>query len=177
MSVSKLHRRFINNTAITASDRQLGRVLQSMLNHTQLTVIAPSSTTTTRVLKAEETGATCLFDRAAGLVYTLPAPELGLYFDFDIRTTITSNSATVNAGATRFITGALLSIDTDTANAAVGFVANGTSHISIAMNGTTTGGVAGTKFRVECISTTASTRVWMVSGNVLGSGVVATPFA
>lgn len=175
MAISALHRRFLNNTPVTSSDRQLQRVFESVLNHTQATVISPTGATHT--LRAEDSGALCLFDRAAGIVYTLPAPEVGLYFDFAVRTTITSNSATVSAGATRFITGALLSIDTDTSNATVGFVADGTSHITVAMNGTTTGGVAGTRYRLECIGTTASTRTWVISGHVLGTGVVATPFA
>lgn len=175
MAVSKLQRRFLNNSPVTASDRQLRRTLESILNQNQQSTIVP--TVATRVLKADESGSLCIFDRAAGVVFTLPAPELGLFFDFAIRTTITSNAATVNAGATRFITGSLVSIDTDTANAVIGFVANGTSHISIAQNGTTTGGVAGTIFRVECIGTVASARTWVVSGTVLGTGVVATPFA
>lgn len=175
MAVSQLQRRFINNTPDTTSNRMLARVLESMLSHQQQNVINGQGAT--RTLLNSESGSLVLFDRAAGIVYTLPTPELGLYYDFLVTTTITSNSATVSAGATRFINGALLSIDTDTANATVGFVANGTSHITVAMNGTTTGGIAGTRYRMECVGTTASTRTWMISGHVLGSGVVATPFA
>ena len=36
----------------------------------------------TRTLAPEESGALCLFDRAAGNVFTLPAPVPGMQFEF-----------------------------------------------------------------------------------------------
>lgn len=128
----------------------------------------------TRSLSANESGSLCLFDRAAGIVYTLPTAKVGTYFDFFITTTITSNSAKVITGAgTEFILGAVNSVDTDTSNAEVGFVANGSTHVAITQNGTTTGGIKGTSFRLTCVSSA----IWKIEGNVLGSGTVATPFA
>lgn len=129
----------------------------------------------TRTLNANESGSVVLFDRAAGIVFTLPtAPIPGTYFDFFINTTITSNSAKVITGAgTEFMLGAINSVDTDTSNAEVGFTANGSTHVAITQNGTTTGGIKGTKFRLTCISST----IWSVEGNVLGSGTVETPFS
>lgn len=128
----------------------------------------------TATLSADDSGSIVVFDRAAGTVYTLPLATPGLYYDFVITTTITSNSAKVITGAgTESLIGSLTSVDTDTGNALVGFTGNGSTHIAVTQNGSTTGGVLGTKFRVLCLSTTK----WVVEGNVLGSGIVVTPFA
>lgn len=127
----------------------------------------------TRTLNENESGSVVLFDRAAGIVYTLPTAKAGIHFDFHVTTTITSNSAKIiTAAGTELLIGGLTSVDTDSSNAVAFFSANGSTHIAVTMNGTTTGAVAGTKFRVTCLSSTK----WMVEGQVFGSGVVATPF-
>ena len=128
----------------------------------------------TRTLSVDESGSTVVFDRAAGIVYTLPLAKVGTYFDFVITTTITTGSAKVITGAaTEFLIGSLTSVDTDTGNVLVGFTGNGSTHVAVTQNGTTTGGVLGTKIRFTCVSSTR----WIVEGNLLGSGVVVTPFA
>ncbi len=128
----------------------------------------------TRTLNANESGSVCLFDRAAGIVYTLPTAKIGTYFDFIVTTTITSNAAKIiTASGTELLIGGLVNVDTDTSNAVAIWTANNSTHLSISMNGTTTGAIAGTKIRVTCVSSTR----WMVEGLVQGSGTVATPFA
>lgn len=128
----------------------------------------------TRTLSVDESGSTVLFDRAAGIVYTLPLAKPGVFFDFVITTTITSNSAKVITGAaTEFLIGGYTNVDTDTSNAVAAFTGNGSTHVSVSMNGTTTGGILGTKLRFTCLSSTR----WFVEGIVQGSGVVATAFA
>jgi hypothetical protein len=128
----------------------------------------------TRTLNETESGSVALFDRAAGIVYTLPVAKPGMTFDFIVTTTITSNSAKVITGAgTEFLIGGLSNIDTDTANAVAAWVGNGSTHVAVTMNGTTTGGVQGTHLRFYCVSATR----WLVEGTVHGTGVVATPFA
>ena len=128
----------------------------------------------TRALNELESGSLCLFDRAAGIVFTLPVAKIGAYFDFVITTTITSNSAKIITGAgTEFLIGGYTNVDTDTANAVAVFTGNGSTHIAVTMNGTTTGGILGTKLRFTCLSTTR----WMVEGIVQGNGIVATAFA
>lgn len=128
----------------------------------------------TRSLNAKESGSIVLFDRAAGIVYTLPTAKVGTYFDFFVTTTITSNAAKIiTAAGTELLEGYLVSIDSDTSDAARGFGANGSTHVAISMNGTTTGAIKGTRIRVECVSATR----WAVSGQLIGSDVVATPFA
>lgn len=127
----------------------------------------------TRTLLAKESGALCLFDRAAGVVYTLPTPVIGMQFEFATTVTITSNAAKViTAAATQFILGDLnvILVGAATTLAAAG---NGTTHIAISSNGTTTGGVIGDRYRLTAISTTQ----WLVDGYVSGSGSLATPFS
>ena len=48
---------------------------------------------------------------------------------------------------------------------------NGTTHLTITMNGSTTGGLIGTVIDFEGISATQ----WLVNGLVVGSGTLATP--
>ena len=128
----------------------------------------------TRTLNENESGSVALFDRAAGIVYTLPTAKPGTHFDFVVTTTVTSNAAKViTAAGTELLIGGYTSVDTDTSNAVAAFTANGSTHVSVSMNGTTTGAVAGTKLRFTCLSSTR----WMVEGIVQGTGVVATAFA
>lgn len=125
----------------------------------------------TRTLLAKESGALCLFDRAAGNVYTLPTPVEGMQFEFLATAAVTSNAYAVNtAAATEFILGAVnsskLAAGTDV------FQADGTAHVGISMAGSTTGGLVGTAFRMTAISTTQ----WLIEGSVIGSGTLADPF-
>lgn len=142
-----------------------------VLNHKRKVISGQGAT---RTLNANESGSTCLFDRAAGIVYTLPVAPVGSFFDFVVTTTVTSNAAKVITGAgTELLIGGYTNVDTDTSNAVAAFTANGSTHVAVSMNGTTTGAVAGTKLRFTCLSSTR----WMVEGIVQGTGVVATGFA
>lgn len=127
----------------------------------------------TRTLLAKESGALCLFDAAAGVVYTLPTPTIGMFFDFMTTVTITSNAAKIITNlATEFLLGAV-SLVNDAATTAESFLANGTTIRACSSNGTTTGGVAGDCYRITAISAT----VWAISGVLINSGTAATPFA
>lgn len=127
----------------------------------------------TRTLAPEESGALCLFDSAAGVVFTLPAPVVGMQFEFLTKVTITSNSAKViTDAATTFMVGAAALLN-NAATTGEAFSANGTTHRSINGNGTTTGGIIGDRIRVTAISST----LWAVDAVMVQSGVVATPFA
>lgn len=96
-----------------------------------------------------------------GVVYTIWVP-----------TTIATSSLKIGTDGTDKYVGSVLSIDTDTSGAAVGFVA-GASDDFINLNGGTTGGVAGTWVQIVAIAANK----YMVTGSVLGTGTVATPFA
>lgn len=127
----------------------------------------------TRTLATNESGALCLFDSAAGVVYTLPPPALGMQFEFLTSVTITSNSAKVltDAATTFIVGGAALANNAATTGQA--FSANGTTHRSVNGNGTTTGGIIGDRIRVTAISATQ----WAVDAVMVQSGTAATPFA
>ena len=127
----------------------------------------------TRTLATDESGALCLFDRAAGVVYTLPTPVIGMTFEFQTTVTITSNASKIITNlATEFLLGTVdMVINTSATTLAA--LANGTTHRALSSNGTTTGGVQGDRYRVVAISATQ----WVIDGAVSGSGALATPFA
>jgi hypothetical protein len=99
----------------------------------------------------------------------------GVMYTIWVPTTIATSSVKIGVTSTtsNLFVGTLLSVDTDTSGAMVGFTANGSSNDFINLNGTTTGGVAGTWIQIFAIAANK----YMVTGVVNGSGVVATPFA
>lgn len=126
----------------------------------------------TYTLTLADAGSDVLFDRAAGIVYTLPAPKVGLEFDFTVTVDLTSNAYTVNTdAATTFIVG---SLDGGIEGAATNEIhfANGSTHIGVSMNKTTTGGLIGGSFKMKCISST----LWRITGNTSCTATPATPF-
>lgn len=126
-----------------------------------------------KTLTAADSGATVLLDTAAGSVVTLPAPVAGMVFDVAVSTSVTSNSHSVATdAATTFISGGIQQM-IDTTGVSEGQFANGTSHVAITMNGSTTGGLIGTTLRFVAISST----VWNCTGLVASSGTLSTPFA
>lgn len=129
----------------------------------------------TRTLLAEESGSLCLFDRAAGVVYTLPTPVEGMQFEFSTTVLVTSNSYKVITAtpASQFIIGSLMGGSLTVADSGDVFQADGTTHVAITMGGSTTGGLVGGSFKLTAISTTQ----WLVEGDFVASGTVATPFA
>lgn len=136
-------------------------------------VVSGSGATVT--LAADQCGATVLLDRAAGIVFTLPAPSAGCRFSFYTPTTVTSNNYKLSTATqgTDFFVGGYTNVDTDTSNAVAAFTCDGATHDNFTMNGTTTGGIKGTVITVTAISTT----LWSVEGMNLGSGTVATACA
>ena len=118
----------------------------------------------------------------ATLVLTLPpinaedndAPgspnNIGAEYEIFIETSATNVKISTN-GTDKFV-GSLLMVDTDTAGAGSGY-APAAANDNINFNGTTTGGIAGTRLRIKAVAALK----YLVEGVVLGSGVVATPFA
>lgn len=139
-------------------------------------VVSGSGATVT--LTAAQSGALCLFDRAAGIIFTLPKPQVGLSFEFFVKTTITSNNAKIiTDSASTFLIGTVSSaLEATTPGATAGpknFSADGSTIVACTMNGTTTGGIIGSYLSLVCISST----LWMVTGLLEASGTIATPFA
>lgn len=127
----------------------------------------------TRTLLATESGALCLFDRAAGIVYTLPTPVANMQFEFFVTVSVTSNAhKIITKATTEFLLGAVTMVTIATASPA-GFSANGTTITALSAAGTTTGGLIGEHYKVTAISATQ----WLIEGICVGSGTIATPFA
>lgn len=130
----------------------------------------------TRTLSPGESGALVLFDRAAGIVYTLPVPatrDIGCYYDFLVTVSVTSNAHKVITDATTtFLVGATVMGSIATASPG-GFSANGTTIRALSANGSTTGGLIGETYRLTLLSLTQ----WGISGVQVGSGTLATAFA
>ena len=100
------------------------------------------------------------------------ANNQGVTYTVWVPTTISTSSLKIGTNGTDKFVGSLLSVDTDSSGAVVGFTA-GASNDFITLNGTTTGGVAGTWVQIVAIAANK----YMVTGVVNGSGTVATPFA
>lgn len=128
----------------------------------------------TRTLLAEESGSLCLFDRAAGNVYTLPTPVEGMQFEFSTTVLVTSNAAKVITNAASvFLIGSLMGGSLTVADSGDVFQADGSTIVAVSMNGSTTGGLVGGSMKFTAISATQ----WLVEGDFVASGTVATPFA
>lgn len=131
-------------------------------------VFASSGNTT---VTAARSGATFLFDTAAGITYTLPAPVVGMNYEFVVTTSVTSsNHKIITSAGTVLLQGVIVGATT-TASMFESVI--GSSNISVTMNGTTTGGLVGSNIQFRCLSAT----LWQVSGQNFGSGSPATPFA
>lgn len=125
------------------------------------------------VLTAAQSGAVCVFDKTDGALFTLPAPAVGLTFEFQFAATLASGAWKVitNVG-TVFILGSVLMDDGDTGLTTSSADFNGSTHVAVSVNGTTSGGVKGGFFRLTCLSATQ----WLIhSSHILHTGNVATP--
>lgn len=134
--------------------------------------VVPSASATP-ILTAAQSGGTFLFDRGTGVVYTLPAPQVGLTYTFIYSATITSGAAEIDTDAgTTFLLGAITMINS-TDGSTKGYLANGSSIVKISSDGATKGGIKGGQITLTCISST----VWEITGIVVSVGGSATPFA
>lgn len=128
----------------------------------------------TRTLLKEESGSLCLFDRAAGNVYTLPAPVEGMQFEFLATVAVTSNAyKVITNSASVFLIGSVTIGSLTVAESGDVFQGNGTTHVAVSMDGATKGGLIGGLLRFTAISSTQ----WAVSGSAVGAGTLADPFA
>jgi hypothetical protein len=97
----------------------------------------------------------------------------GVLYTIWVPTTISTSSLKIATDGTDKYVGTIVMNDSDTDGAAlVGFFAAAANDF-INLNGTTTGGVAGSWVRIFAIAANK----YMVEGMVMGTGTVATPFA
>ena len=131
------------------------------------------NTTTAYQLTADQSGSICLFDAVDGVIYTLPAPVVGMEFEFRVIITGTSNAFSIDTdAATTFIGGGIQGNST-TAGGADSFPATIASTVSCDLDSAETGWLIGGYISIVCVSSTE----WVISGQTSGSGTLATPFA
>lgn len=126
-------------------------------------------------LTAIQSGALVHINKTDGVTITLPAPSIGLWYDFYVTaSTASGNTKIITDAASTFLVGTVLMFDSDTLTDPLSVAtANGSTHVACTMSGTTTGGLLGTQLRVTCVSAT----LWAIEGIIHHSGNVATPFA
>ena len=134
-------------------------------------------------LTADDSGATCVFDTAAASTFTLPTPELGMSFTFVSTITATGDHEIItNTDTYGYLGGAtIVSTTADETNAFSAAVDGENDYIT--MNGTTSGGIAGSVVHVYAIVgqaeglSTGEAKSWAVHASLIGSGAMVTPFA
>lgn len=127
-------------------------------------------TAATLTVDSSYNGKTILISRAAGTAITLPVATGTLAtYKIQLSTSVTSNSTTIAvADATDVMQGSAVV----TATTPGAFYTTATSD-TITLNGSTTGGLAGSYVEL----TDVATNLWIVNAVLVGSGTVATPFS
>ena len=126
-------------------------------------------------LLPSQSGALIVFQSITGNLVTLPAPVKGMWFEVMVELAATSNEHKIitQTIASEFMLGSIISASATVAEGMDVFTANGSTHVSISMNGTTTGGEVGSRFVLTALSTTQ----WLIKGVNQGSGgAVTDPF-
>ena len=151
--------------------RELSLGQATLVGHKKNVKTMSTSGTT---LTADDSGSYCLFAAAAETIVTLPAPQVGLEFTFVTTVTATGDhvirTATLNTDG--FLGGVITNSTTADNSDCFSADADG-SNDHITLNGSTTGGLAGTRVHLVCIDG----ENWAVDGQIVASGgTVATPF-
>jgi hypothetical protein len=131
---------------------------------------------TGHVLTGADAGKTVVFNAAAATTVKLPAPELGMVFNFVTAVTATADhviqAATNDHG---FLGGVLFMNTTADQTDAFSAAADGNNDF-ITMNGTTSGGHAGSHWRIVAVLDASAAKCWIATGTTIGSGAAVTPF-
>ena len=131
----------------------------------------PIAVTASTTLDSRHIGAVVRLEAAAGLTITLPASSgNGRRFIIEVGTTVTSNDYIIQvANATDVMEGAV-GVTTDAAGVTI---PTASTSDTITMNGSTTGGLAGSRVVLEDVASGK----WAVSGALVSTGTEATPFS
>lgn len=127
---------------------------------------------TTIAVTTAQSGAVFDLDSASAAAFTLPAAAVGLRYTFVCSITVHA-STTITCAEGDFYVGGLIQHDIDTAASELATVADGSGDDRLTLNGSTTGGIAGSYVNMLGISNTQ----WLVWGHLMHSGSVADPFS
>ena len=139
--------------------------------------VVNATASTLAVTQHNHAGKVVTLNRAAGIAVTLPAAEgSGLEFEFLVGTTVTSNTTTIKVA--------------NASDVFVGFVAQAadggaTSNLyetaatddTITLNGSTTGGIKGDRFKLRDVKLDGTNAVWVLDGLTSATGTEATPLS
>jgi hypothetical protein len=174
-----------DNFTIDSSGNVSGTGTMKMTGATNSVGVYESLTAATKSVTTADSGTTYVFNRAAGVVVTLPTAAAGLYYKFIVGTAITSNAGTIKGASANDIFTAysmvnLFDKDNNVAQSKI-FYADGSDDDVFSMDGTTTGGEKGSVIECFGIATGgqgSATAVWhLYSPLLIGDGTLATPFA
>lgn len=148
-------------------------VITGTLTRTGGSVSAPIVVTgaTLALVQATHAGKLVVQKAASGCTITAPASTGGgAIYRVYVETTITSVGLILNTtGTDKFVGGISIAKTSD----GTSFAANSTANKTITLNGTTTGGIAGSWLEIE----DADLGVFKVMGYAPASGTLATPFS
>lgn len=131
----------------------------------------PTTLTASATLTRSQAGANVVLAAAAGLTVTLPAATgTGDVYTIIVGTTVTSNSYIVKVANASDVMMGTLDVSSDIAG--VTCPTTSTSD-TITMNGTTTGGILGSRI----VLTDIAANKWGVTGGLVSSSTEATPFS
>ena len=173
------------NFDIDSSGNISGTGTSKMTGATNIVVPYESLTAATKAVTAAESGTHFVFNRAAGVVATLPTAAAGLKYTFVVGTTVTSNALTIKGASANDIFTAysmitIMDKDNNVAQSKI-FLADGSDDDVFSMNGGTTGGFLGSVITCTGVATGgqgSATGVWHLnSDRLIGDGTLATPFA
>lgn len=156
----------INVTTIGATTVSAGVVINGL----RATVINDSALTSV-TLTAAQSGARVMLKALAGDTIVLPASStanIGVTFTVEIAYSATSVGHTIKTSSSDVFYGGVIAVSTTTAS-----MFASTANKTMQLSTTTTGGLKGTVLTFTLISGAR----WAVTGNLMCSGSVATPFA
>jgi hypothetical protein len=131
------------------------------------------SVTASTTLTPAQSGALVVLAVASGATVTLPAAAEGMQFDVGVTVSRTSNSYKIICASGDFLIGSYMAGDATIATSGDVFTGDGSTHVALTFDGDTKGGLVGGRLRFTAISSTQ----WYVSGDVVGTGTMATAFA
>lgn len=105
------------------------------------------------------------------LLPALSASTIGICYEFVV--TALASSLTITAASGDLLHGGVTIMSTGAGVENDAFSADGATHLVVTMNGTTQGGIIGSRIRFVAASATK----WLVTGNLIGSGTIVTVFS
>ena len=160
-------------SALKTTNRDFNNILDSAVFN-QVKVLTAA---TDHVLTADDAGCTVVFNAAGATTVKLPTPQLGMTFDFITTITATGNHIIKAATTAHGFLGGVVYTNTSADQTNAFSAATDGNNDFITLNGTTTGGIAGTALRCVAILNESAAKCWAVSGVLIGSGDTTTPFS